>query len=58
MIQLAHPEWSPDGAWLAFDAYNLGGAKNIYKIKANGSAKAINLTNSKKMGYTVGVWRP
>jgi Tol biopolymer transport system component len=57
--QMAYFDWSPDGQWLAFDgAGGSGFTRDIYKIKSDGSAKAINLTNlTTQIYYSLNGWR-
>ena len=57
--QLRRAHWSPDGTYLAFDAWDLSlnGGMQIYTIKSDGSGKAVKLTNSKTQGYLVTGWR-
>jgi len=53
-------DWSPDGQWLAYNAStgNISAPYDIYKIKADSSAKAVNLTNLKtNTAYLVSGWR-
>jgi WD40 repeat protein len=53
-------DWSPDGQWLVYNASNgnISAPYDIYKIKADGGAKAINLTNLKtNTAYLVSSWR-
>jgi hypothetical protein len=53
-------DWSPDGQWLAYNASNgnISAPYDIFKIKADGSAKAVNLTNLKtNTAYVVSGWR-
>ncbi len=59
LCQLRRAYWSPDGTYLAFDAWDLSlkGGMQIYTIKSNGSGKAVKLTNSKNQGYLVTGWR-
>ena len=58
--ELMNIEWSPDAQWLAFDAMplSISAARQIYKIRADGSGKSATLTNSKKQGYVLTGWRP
>lgn len=58
--ELMNIEWSPDAQWLAFDAMplSISAARQIYKIRADGSGKSATLTNSKKQGYILTGWRP
>ena len=59
LCQLRRAYWSPMGTYLAFDAWDLSlqGGMQIYKIKSDGSGKAVKLTNSKTQGYLVSGWR-
>jgi Tol biopolymer transport system component len=52
--------WSPDGQWLAYAASNgnLYAPHDVYKLKTDGSGKAVNLTNLKtSTAYYVRAWR-
>jgi WD40-like Beta Propeller Repeat len=53
-------DWSPDGQWLAYNASNgnISAPYDIFKIKADGITKAVNLTNLKtNTAYLVSGWR-
>ena len=53
-------DWSPDGQWLVYNASsgNLYAPHDVYKLKSDGSSKAVNLTNSKtSMIYFATSWR-
>ncbi len=43
----AWPVWSPDGKYIAFSSRRLGGAQNLYCMRADGAGEAIRLTESK-----------
>ena len=57
--EMAFFDWSPDGQWMAFDgAGGSGFTRDIYKIKSDGSAKAMNLTNlTTQIYYSLSGWR-
>jgi hypothetical protein len=57
--EMAFFDWSPDGQWLAFEgAGSSGYTRDIYKIRSNGSAKAMNLTNlTTQILYSLSGWR-
>ena len=59
LCQLRRAYWSPMGTYLAFDAWASipYSGMQIYKIKSDGSGKAVQLTNSKTQGYLVTGWR-
>jgi hypothetical protein len=53
-------DWSPDGQWLVYSASNgnLYAPHDVYKLKSDGTSKAINLTNLKtSMIYFSTSWR-
>ena len=47
------PDWSPDGAWITFSAFN-----DIFIIPSDGSAEPINLTNTPEVNDFRPVWSP
>lgn len=54
------PRFSPDGQYLSFASGSILGpimAFDIYKIKANGSGKAVNLTGKRDGDFRYHVWR-
>jgi hypothetical protein len=53
-------DWSPDGQWLVYNASNgnISAPYDIFKIRADGVTKAVNLTNLKtNTAYLVSSWR-
>jgi len=54
-----HPQFSPDGQYLSFSSGTLAPftAFDIYKIRSDGSGKAVNLTARKDGDYRWHVWR-
>jgi WD40-like Beta Propeller Repeat len=54
------PVFSPDGQYLSFSSGSVLGpimSFDIYKIKANGSGKAVNLTGKRDGDFRYHVWR-
>jgi TolB protein len=47
------PDWSPDGAWITFSAFN-----DIFIIPSDGSAEPVNLTNTPEVNDFRPVWSP
>ena len=50
-----HPEWSPDGKWIAFDSDRNGSFKNLYRMAADGTGNPERLTVSDGL-QEVGSW--
>lgn len=57
--QIIQLTWSPDGEHLAFAGESSSGAaqRSIYRIKADGSGKAVDLTGSSSLSYSGPLWR-
>jgi hypothetical protein len=54
------PSFSPDGQYLAFSSGSITGPvmpSDIYKIRSNGSGKAVNLTGKRDGDFRWHVWR-
>lgn len=57
-MQIAHPSYSPDGTNIAFSGWPTSGhGANIYRLAADGSGKAIDLTSSSADIHYVPQWR-
>lgn len=55
-----HPTFSPDGQYLSFSSGSILGPImdfDIYKIRSNGSGKAVNLTSKRDGSFRYHVWR-
>ncbi len=59
LAEIRQPAWSPDGLNLAFSgaALSIYAAPDIFRIKADGATKAVNLTSSSPDIYYVPLWR-
>lgn len=53
---LSHPYWSPDGENFVFSATDKS-SKMVYKMRSDGSGKAVKLTTNRNNTYTVTGWR-
>ncbi len=53
---LSHPYWSPDGENFVSAATDKS-SKQVYKMRSDGSGKAVKLTTDKSYRYTVTGWR-
>ena len=51
------PSYSPDGQYLAFASGASLFAFDIYRIKADGSGKAVNLTGKRTGSFRYNRWR-
>lgn len=54
------PQFSPDGQYLAFSSGSLVGPImpfDIYKIRSDGSGKAVNLTSRREGDFRAPIWR-
>jgi len=54
-----HPYFSPDGRYVAFESGNLTPftSYDIYRIRSDGSGKAVNLTGKRDGDFRAPVWR-
>ena len=50
----AHPSWSPDGKFIVFSTWNVGGG-DLYKANVNGASRLTKLTNETGV-YTYPEW--
>jgi hypothetical protein len=59
VCQLGRPVWSPDGRWLAFDAWSggMGSGQAIYRIASDGSTKAVSILATQGVSYYAPRWR-
>jgi Tol biopolymer transport system component len=48
--------YSPDGYWLAFEGWEMGGSHNIYVVSINGAGLS-SVTNDAVLDFDP-VWRP
>jgi len=52
-----HPQWSPDGAWVAYVTWDDVGGGHIMKVPSNGRGAPTQLTRTAAMYYNV-AWSP
>jgi WD40-like Beta Propeller Repeat len=52
----AHPAWSPDGQWIAFESWRDGTKHDIYRMTFTGG-QVTRLTNDSALDYQP-AWRP
>jgi Tol biopolymer transport system component len=57
ICQILQPEWSPDGAWIAFVGAAGMGTNALYRIAADGRSKAVLVAASRTASYYTPRWR-
>lgn len=54
-----HPSYSPDGQYLLYLSDDSGGTeRDLYRIRSDGSGKAMNLTGKQTGLFALHMWRP
>ena len=59
IVQIGYPDWSPDGSSVAFSGYaaSISAPADIFRIRVDGSQKAVNLTGASSDSFLVPLWR-
>jgi serine/threonine-protein kinase len=52
------PAWSPDGQYITFTSARLGGVRNIFVQRSDGTGQAVPLTSSQRDQQSDSVWHP
>jgi len=58
-VQIGYPAWSPDGTTIAFHGYPSSGfaPAELYRVRADGKEKAVNITAASSVNFGPPAWR-